>query len=363
MCGIGGIYNLNKQPVNMDLLLKMTRIIKHRGPDDEGFLSINTHSGIIDSLFHDDTIYPIKSKTKYLNKVVPGNLSFGFRRLAVLDLTESGHQPMSNEDKSIWIVFNGEVFNYIELREDLKKLGYRFKSKSDTEVVIRAYEQWGEECLNYFNGMWAFALWDNNKKKLFCARDRFGIKPFYYYWEKKQFVFGSEIKQLLVHNIPRNLNERMVFKSIKLNSFLIYGDETYFDNIHILPHSHYLTIENGTLSINRYYDLYPSSFETANLSFNDAVDSYSKLFEDAVKIRMRSDVEVGSCLSGGLDSSAIVTTAAKHNNDKPFKTFSAFNDEGLLYDERKWINIVNGFIGAQPHLVEPNPQDFQNDFG
>jgi asparagine synthase (glutamine-hydrolysing) len=169
------------------------------------------------------------------------------------------------------------------------------------------------ECPNRFNGCGRLAL-GQSSKRLFCARDRFGIKPFAYYYDGQRFIFGSEIKQILLHPIDKSLNMAMIYRSMKLNSFLCYGDETYFRTIKVLPHSHYLQVEGGRLEIKQYYDLDPATFETSQLSFAEAADQYRYLFTDAVRLRMRSDVEVGSCLSGGLDSSAVVGAAVKYTS-------------------------------------------------
>jgi len=181
MCAIAGIYNLDGKPVEEKLLQRMAEIMKHRGPDDEGH---------------------------YLNR----NIGFAHRRLSIIDLSSVGHQPMSNEEKTIWIIHNGEVYNYLEIREDLSKKGYRFRSNTDTEVILYSYQEYGVKCLQRFNGMWAFAIWDERERKLFCARDRFGIKPFYYFFDGKKFVFASEIKGILEDkNIPKEPNEQIIY--------------------------------------------------------------------------------------------------------------------------------------------------------
>ncbi len=361
MCGIAGIYNLDNSPIDVHKLYEMTNIVRHRGPDDEGYLLIGTQSGAISQYHGEETIESVKRQTRHINQSQPANLGFGFRRLAIIDLTPSGHQPMSNADGSLWIVYNGEIYNYLELREELTRLGYRFRSNSDTEVILAAYEEWGNECLNRFNGMWSFALWDNRQKRLFCARDRFGIKPFAYYYDGQRFIFGSEIKQILLHPIDKSLNMAMIYRSMKLNSFLCYGDETYFRTIKVLPHSHYLQVEGGRLEIKQYYDLDPATFETSQLSFAEAADQYRYLFTDAVRLRMRSDVEVGSCLSGGLDSSAVVGAAVKYTSRK-FKTFTAYYTEEERYDERRWAEIVGKNANCDMYYVSPDPAEVIADF-
>ncbi|HPT71811.1 MAG TPA: asparagine synthase (glutamine-hydrolyzing), partial [Candidatus Cloacimonadota bacterium] len=334
MCGISGIFQLNGKAVDVEQLKGMTDIIRHRGPDDEGYLLINTHKGIKNHCAGKDTLPEIQVNIPQLNNEDQADLAFGFRRLSILDLSIHGHQPMSYQNGNLWIVFNGEIYNYIEIRNELQSLGHMFTSGSDTEVILASYLEWGTYCLERFNGMWSFAIWDDSKKILFCARDRFGVKPFNYYYDGKVFAFGSEVKQLLGFLTNRDINRKMIYRSLKMGSFLYYQDETFYQDIHVLQHSHYLIIKDGKLFTNRYYDLDPAEFETSKLNFQEASEQYRSLFEDAVRLRLRSDVEVGSCLSGGLDSSAIVC-AAHRLHDKPLNTFSAYFDEPAAIDERK----------------------------
>ncbi|MFZ4400525.1 MAG: asparagine synthase (glutamine-hydrolyzing) [Bacteroidales bacterium] len=355
MCGICGIYNINNLPVETLKLNRMAKLIRHRGPDDEGFLLVNTSNKEIRHCHDEDSIAEIKAQTQLLNNDFQANLGLGFRRLSILDLSPKGHQPMSNEDQSLWIVFNGEIYNYIELREELKQLGHKFTTATDTEVILNAYKQWDTACLNRFNGMWSFALWDNEKQLLFCARDRFGIKPFNYFFDGKQFIFASEIKQILANDVDKTLNEEVIYKSMKIGSYLINSNCSFFKQIQILPHSHYLTIQNGKFEINRYYDLNHSSFGKSTLNFKDSCDAYRDLFIDAVKLRMRSDVEVGSALSGGLDSSAIVASAVGFTN-KQFKTFSSYYTHAPQYDERKWIQLVTDTYNTKPYFVSASAE-------
>ena len=213
MCGIAGKINLDKnQSLNPQELKRMSDSIDHRGPDDAGF---------------------------YINE----NVGFAFRRLSIIDL-KFGHQPLSNEDGSIWIVFNGEIYNYKELKNNLQSQGHIFKTDCDTETIVHLYEQYGTDCLQYLRGMFAFAIWDNNEKTLFCARDRFGIKPFYYYSDNKQFTFGSEIKAILQsENIDRTLSYEA------LDSYFAFGyitsDLSVYKNIHKLPPAHFLISSFG----------------------------------------------------------------------------------------------------------------------
>jgi len=360
MCGIAGIFNFNQKPIDQERLVAMTKVIEHRGPDDEGYLLVNTSSKNILHCHNTDTIKEIQSKTALLPNDFSANLGFGFRRLSIIDITAKGHQPMCNADGSIWIIFNGEIYNYIELREELKSLGHIFSSNSDTEVIIKSYEQWGESCLNRFNGMWAFAIWDNRTETLFCSRDRFGVKPFNYFFDGSTFIFGSEVKQILEWPINKEINSEVIFKSFAINSFMHNSNNTYFHEIKILPHSHYIVIKNNSFELKRYYDLDPTTFETSNLNFNEACEKYRELFIDSVKLRMRSDVEVGSTLSGGLDSSAIVSVAAGFT-PKQFKTFTSYYTHNAKFDERKWAQIVNDRTNSSSHFVSANADNVMND--
>lgn len=307
MCGIAGILNLNGSVISATLLKKMTDIISHRGPDGEGFW-IDTYIG------------------------------FGHRRLAIIDLTPLGHQPMQTEDGNYIITYNGEVYNFREIRIELEKKGYRFKSKTDSEVVLKAYKQWGKKCILKFNGMFAFAIWDKANKELFIARDRYGIKPLYYYFKNGVFIFGSEIKSIIQHpdvsvdvSIPA-LNEYFSFQNI-------FSDQTFFKDIYLLPAAHTLSLDHCTgeeLKIEKYWDF--RFAEDFSLNEHEATERLSFLFEQAVNRQLVSDVEVGSYLSGGIDSGSITSVAAK--NFPNLKTFTAGFDLSsasgleLGFDER-----------------------------
>ncbi len=329
MCGIAGIYNLNNEQVSQETLERMCDVIRHRGPDDEG-------------------------------QWIAGNIGFGHRRLSIIDLSPAGHQPMSNEDQTIWITYNGEVYNYIELRPELEAKGYRFKSHTDTEVIIHAYEEYGEECLNKFNGMFAFGIWDSRQNKLFCARDRFGIKPFYYYLDAKMFAFASEIKALLENKRIGEKTNNQIICDYLVYGYLDHTPETFFDGIRQLPPAHYLVIKDGTVSIKRYWDINPDEepqINTDNVA-DDAknVQRFYELFEDSIRLRLRSDVPVGTCLSGGLDSSSIVCVVNNllMGQLTPIqKTFSScFEDK--TYDEREFIQEVINKTGVEANFIFPD---------
>jgi asparagine synthase (glutamine-hydrolysing) len=362
MCGIAGIYHFDLKPVDAGMLQRMTRIIRHRGPDDEGFLLINTTSGEVKSCSGEDSTDEIRQEFPILENANGANLSLGFRRLSIIDLSRLGHQPMCDSTGKAWIIFNGEIYNYLELRQELQSAGYQFKSRSDTEVILNAYLHWGEDCLRRFNGMWAFALYDLRKKRLFCARDRFGVKPFFYCFQDHSFLFASEIKQILDCGVDKTISEEVIRKSFAIGSFLINSDSSYFKEIKILPHSHYLTIDSeGKTEMRKYYDLDPQLFESSAMDFGEACEQYRSLFQDAVKLRMRSDVEVGSTLSGGLDSSAIVSIGAGHTS-RTFKTFSAWFGEDPRFDERKWIRYVVDKTKADAYYVSPDSKTVAEEF-
>ncbi|HEY4694595.1 MAG TPA: asparagine synthase (glutamine-hydrolyzing) [Candidatus Nanoarchaeia archaeon] len=278
MCGISGILSFEKNKIDQRTVKAMANTLRHRGPDDEGF---------------------------YFDE----NIGLGFRRLAILDLSSAGHQPMNRGP--FWIIFNGEIYNYLELREELKKKGYQFSSGTDSEVILRAYEEWGEDCVKRFNGMWAFAIWDKSRKKLFVSRDRMGVKPFYYYVDRSRFYFSSEIKALLVNKeIKASPNEGIIYDYL-LNGQIDHTNETFFEGIKQLPGGHNLVVQipQGKMEIKKFWDIDPDN-KLEGLSDEEYAERFRELFIDSVSLRLRADVPIGTCLSGGLDSSSIVCVVA-----------------------------------------------------
>ncbi|MFC1966410.1 asparagine synthase (glutamine-hydrolyzing) [Chloroflexota bacterium] len=361
MCGIAGIFNVDGSPLEFELLKRMTDIQAHRGPDDYGFALFNTINS---------RATPFKDEPPEAERQQLYNLGFGYRRLAIIDLSPTGHQPMGNEENTIWIVHNGEVYNYIEIREELKAKGYRFKSNTDTEVILYSYQEWGTECLQRFNGMWAFAIWDGRSQRLFCARDRLGIKPFYYYYNGKLFIFASEIKALLCHPIvPRKVNEEKVYDFLAVKKGE-YQDDTFFEGIKQLSPAHYFLLDrNGRLEIRRWWDLKKNSAQD-DFSGNkgqEYAEHLLALFEDSIKLRVRADVPIGTSLSGGLDSSSIVCLANRilFNNqiiDRQLvgerqKTFSSCFEDSRL-DERNFIERVVDKTGVERNYVFPEGNRF-----
>ncbi|MCF8299235.1 MAG: asparagine synthase (glutamine-hydrolyzing) [Saprospiraceae bacterium] len=324
MCGITGIFNVNGSPVSINTLKKMTDVIKHRGPDGEGFWT--------DSF-----------------------IGFGHRRLAIIDLSPLGHQPMQTEDGNYFISYNGEVYNFQNIRIELEAKGYHFRSKTDSEVVLKSYREWGKDCVHKFNGMFAFAIWDKLKNKLFIARDRYGIKPLYYYYKNGTFLFGSEIKAILQHpmvsvdvSIPA-LNEYFSFQNI-------FSDLTLFNEIKLLPAAHTISIklaDQNSFKMDKYWDY---NFQEDNsIDETEALEELNRLFEQAVNRQLISDVEVGSYLSGGIDSGAITCVAA--NNFTNLKTFTAGFDLSsasgleLAFDERGKSEFLSNLYKTEHYEV------------
>src|SRR4030095_7044822 len=358
MCGINGIMTTNdalkrKMPC-------MNNLLKHRGPDDEGFVLINPRNNEYMQFSGDDSVPEIKAKYPHISTARSENYDvvLAQRRLAIIDLTESGHARMSSTDGKIWITYNGEIYNYIELREELRSNGFVFKTESDTEVIINSYLHWGIECLNKFNGMWAFAIWDGYKNQLLLSRDRFGIKPLYYSHHQYHFAFSSEIKPLIsLSGASPEIDKE------KIPYFIIYGNRlnsctTYIKNIYSLPASHYLVFKNNNPIILRYYDVRAglNQFDTEEELKDKIVDTLS----DSIKLRFRSDVPVGTCLSGGFDSSSIVSLSSSMKLNK-LSTFSAVWDDKDC-DESKYIDLVNTEYGCTPNKVTPKAEDFEKVF-
>ncbi|MGH1366146.1 MAG: asparagine synthase (glutamine-hydrolyzing) [Calditrichia bacterium] len=324
MCGITGIFNITGKPVSINTLREMTDVVAHRGPDGSGFW---TQSFV----------------------------GFGHRRLAILDLSPSGHQPMQTEDGNFVISYNGEVYNYQNLRIELEAKGHRFRSESDTEVVLKAFQEWGEESILKLNGMFAFAIWDNRSNVLHLVRDRYGIKPLYYYFRDGVLLFGSEIKSILRHPAVKAtvdvkaLNEYFSFQNV-------FTDRTLFKDIQLLPAATIMSLQLGdsnSLKTRQYWDF--SFEEDHSISEEEYTEELIRLFEQAVNRQLVSDVEVGSYLSGGMDSGSITCIAAK--NFPNIKTFTCGFDlssaSGLemLFDEREKAEFLSSRYKTEHYEV------------
>ena len=274
MCGINGLIHF-ADGIDSKLLrshiITMNRAIAHRGPDGEGVYFDN-------------------------------GLALGHRRLSILDLSIDGHQPMFNEDHSLVLVFNGEIYNYLELIPELKECGHIFRSHSDSEVILHAYEEWGADCVRRFNGMWSFAIWDTRHRRLFASRDRLGVKPFYYVKDKSCFIFSSEVKAIAAVKPLHEANLAKVHDYLRY-SYRTNNGDTFFQGVNELRPAHNLVIENGEMNISRYWEI--PKVTTGTASDTELRDRFNSLLEDAVRLRFRSDVPVALLQSGGLDSSAI----------------------------------------------------------
>ncbi len=322
MCGISLIINKKDVPVEDSLILAMNNKVIHRGPDDEGF-------------YHGQ------------------NFAFGHRRLCILDLSSAGHQPMLRDNYCI--NYNGEIYNYLELIEELKKEGHRFKSHSDTEVLAPAYQSWGTNAFSRFNGMWAFMIYDKAKQEIIICRDRFGVKPIYYTQTKDFFLAASEIKQFTsIPGFKPKLNKTVAINFLT-KGWLNYSEQTFFDGVHEIRPGHFMKYDLKTheSTIHQWYSLDHPGIRNQD-SKKEAIENVHTLLADSIYLRMRADVPVGSCLSGGIDSSSIVSFIHDHGMaNGSFKTItSCYNDKE--YDEQEFSDIVSNKSGFEPVKIYPD---------
>ena len=323
MCGITGFFSY-KNKIDTKKYYKAHLKIAHRGPDDEGFIYKNENNQL-EHLKGNDTINEYQNRTYIINKS-PSSMILGHRRLSIIDLTSHGHQPFVFEN--LYLVYNGEIYNYIELREKLEKLGYQFKTDGDTEVFLKAYHCWGVESFNKFNGMWAAAIYDEKQDTILLSRDRFGIKPLYYSLVDDNLIFGSEIKFVSSFMDELYPNEQMVYEYLRFN-YIDHTNQTLFKDIYQLEPNSYMIFSQDNIKIAQYWDLK----EEKNVS-KDIIEHKLK---DAINLRMRSDVEVGSLLSGGIDSSIILGIIENEHTIDKFQTFSAVFEEEE-FSEKKYID-------------------------
>ncbi|MDI6794125.1 MAG: asparagine synthase (glutamine-hydrolyzing) [bacterium] len=345
MCGICGKLNFDGRPVDEAFIRKMCAVLEHRGPDDEGVYLSESRA---QSTEH-------RTQSAIRNPGYPQSgraiqVGLGHRRLSIIDLG-SGHQPMSNEDGSIRIVYNGEVYNFLSLREDLEKKGHRFSTRTDTEAIIHLYEDYGPDCVKYLRGMFAFAVWDSKRQRLVLARDRLGKKPLVYLLTPSSFIFGSEIKAILQ---DPQVNKEVDLEA--LHHYLTYGyvpaPFTIFKGIKKLPPAHTLVWEKGRIKIERYWSL--DYIPKLQLKEDEYVQRLLELLKESVKLRLISDVPLGAFLSGGVDSSAVVAMMAELS-DQPVKTFSIGFEEAS-FNELKFARIVSDRFGTEHHefVVKPD---------
>jgi len=323
MCGLCGIIDFNKNPIRQESLEGMLKLLKHRGPDDGGIF-IDNHIGL------------------------------GHVRLSIIDLSSAGHQPMFSEDGRYVIIHNGEVYNYVELKQELVSK-YNFSSNTDTEVILYAFLEWGRACLNKFNGMFAFVIYDRKEKAIFAARDRFGIKPFYYYLSDKQLIFASEIKPILLFLSPNHYPDNQIIFDYLVFNRTDQTEDTFFKDIKKLQHGHLMTIADNKTSIQKWYDLHKSLQKPF-----ESTEEFKDLLSSAVGLRLRSDVPVGVCLSGGIESSSISSIIINEYEKNDLHTFSAVYGDGQKGDEKPFINCCSTFL-KNMFYVYPSADTLFND--
>ncbi len=331
MCGIAGSCNFSAKKIDPNLIKRMTSTLAHRGPDDQG-------------IFLSSHIHPKAS----------AQAALGHRRLSIIDLN-TGHQPMSNEDGSIWIAYNGEIYNFLILREDLIKKGHQFKTKSDTEVILHLYEDDDIECVEKLRGMFAFAIWDCKKERLFLARDRVGKKPLVYHYDGVNFSFASEMKALLQNPINRDVDHNAI------NYFLTYGyvpsPQSILKSVKKLPPAHVLTLDKNGIKSYRYWRI---TYKKRDISFEQSKEQFDQILSEAVKLRLISDVPLGVFLSGGLDSSIVAAIMSKYSTSA-VKTFTiGFEEQD--YSEVEYARSVASRYNTEHHefIVKPNAFEVLN---
>ena len=335
MCGILGIFNhsLGTGIIDREVLERMTDVIHHRGPDDGGtFIS-------------------------------PGNkMAMGFRRLSIIDLTQAGHQPMSNPEGTIWITFNGEIYNHQELRVELQKKGYQYRSRTDTETILYAYQEYGIDFIKKLYGMFGIAIWDERTQQLLVVRDRLGVKPLYYTQQHGAFFYASEIKSLLAHpRIPRSIYEQGLYDYLSL--YITPPDQTLFKDIHKLEAGHYLVVnKDGEIRKEQYWDIthQTEEYTSEELSSEDfCVENIRRLLRDSIRMRMIADVPFGVLLSGGVDSSLNVALMSELM-DRPVQTFSAGFKDLEKHNELQYARLVADRYSTNHHEVMIDENDTLN---
>ena len=361
MCGIAGLYRREGR-IDLGRLGRMGAILRHRGPHDEGMVWIDPRSGHATTHGGSDTPaevfrspHPFAPGRRHGEGAPVFGVGLAHRRLAIVDLSPGGHQPMCDPRARHWLTYNGEIYNYVELRAELQAAGETFTTQSDIEVILAAYRRWGRDCLSRFNGMFAFALWDSDRHELFCARDRLGVKPFYYQWNGESLAFASEPKALVLTQPLRIAPRLAAIRDLVALDWVDHDATTFFEGLSQLRAGHFMTVGESGMTLQRWWQLDPARHAPGGP--RDWERQFVELFTDAVKVRLRADVEVGSCLSGGLDSSAVVTTASALAS-RPMHAFTCAYDEGPAYDERRWVDAVVAQSGAISHVVVPDGGDF-----
>jgi asparagine synthase (glutamine-hydrolysing) len=347
MCGIAGLVHYDRSPINSELLNIIGKSLRERGPDDFGFLGYATNK-------------PVKI-TRQAEELQGYPIALLHRRLSILDLSEGGRQPMDTVDGRYHIVFNGEIYNYIEIRDTLKAKGYHFRTTSDTEVLLNGYAHWGKDILNHLVGMFAFAILDIELQKLFLARDFFGIKPLYYVSNHGRFGFASEIKALLeLPGMSRKVEGQSLYDYLTCG-MTDHGDRTLFADIKQIPAAHYIEVDVSNcqeIKPIRYWQLELNHYQ--DLSFDQAASQLRELFLDSIALHLRSDVPVGAALSGGIDSSSIVAAMRYLEPKLEIHTFSYVADDPAINEEH-WVDIMGQHANTVVHKVRATPDELVAD--
>jgi len=341
MCGIAGYVRLDGGPVDLDLLVRMTRTLEHRGPDEEGYF-VNRPRDALGT--------PGVPLHGLRGERGAGNAGLGHRRLSIIDL-KSGQQPLCNEDGTVWISFNGEIYNFQELHDELERRGHRFHTRSDTETIVHAYEEWGEEAVPRLRGMFALAIWDERKQRLLLARDRLGKKPLYYLHDGRRVIFGSELKAILAApDVPRELDATALYDYLSLS--YVPQPRSIFKSIQKLPAAHYAVVSREGIRVEPYWDL--AFAPVSGASEQEQADGLLAHLADATRMRMISEVPLGAFLSGGVDSSAIVALMAEHSADRVLTSSIGFSV--AAYDETRYAQRVADMFRTDHHVHTVTPE-------
>ena len=348
MCGIAGVYNRNRAPVDPELVLRMTRTLIHRGPDEEGYFvnALGSASALAGA--------PLRRLGDGVGasgaRDVRGHVGLGHRRLSIIDLG-SGQQPLCNEDGTVWITYNGEVYNFVELSRELESRGHRFRTRSDTEAIVHAYEEWGPACVERLRGMFALAIWDQRNQRMFLARDRVGKKPLYYALDDDRLVFGSELKALLeTGSIPRDLD--LTALSDYLSLLYVPAPRTIFRAVRKLPAAHFAVVTEESVDVRPYWDLPFSPVSDADET--TSIEELLGILDEATRMRMISEVPLGAFLSGGVDSSAVVGLMASASTTPVVTNSIAFGVSA--YDESPHARRVAELFRTDHHEYRVNPE-------
>ena len=360
MCGISG-YLDTTDGVSTQVLERMNSVIRHRGPDDEGYALISPTACV--PYGGTDTLPALGLPPLSAADGSRAFLGLGHRRLSILDVSEKGHQPMSTPESHLTVVYNGEIYNYLELRRELESLGYEFRTACDTEVLLRAYEAWGEDCLTRFNGMWSFALWDAGRRRLFCARDRLGAKPFHYWHAGGKLLFGSELKQLCQdERIPRRINRPYLAANL-LYRLSDHNDQTLIEGMRALPPGHKLTVQLSP-DCGEILALRAEPYWQLDTSRNDSLtptqwrEQLAEEFSRACRWRLRSDAPLAALLSGGLDSSCMVAELCRQLGDPArLETFTTSYPGRADCDEWRYADLVTRACGCRGNRILPDPAE------